>query len=425
MKRALAPALGLAAALILSACGAAGGAGGGTGAAPAAGDTTLVVWDWKSGDAATAGYYDAAREAFAAQHPDVEVEFVAQPFDQYYTLLGTAIEAGQGPDVVLFNGGGQIRSRADALVPLDEYIGDSEARLAGWEAFRDGDTTLAAPLTLQGMPIYYNKALYRQAGLDPESPPTTLDQLAANCTAIEQNTEASCFATGNQEGIGIQFFMSAFGSGILSDAEYDAWIAGQRDWTSPGVRQIFEQWVQFETNGWNNAGVNSTTLFNDAFSVFSGGRGAHVIGLLSDVGNWWDLGDFLGEDLGVMLSPTFTPGSTGTLAFDGGIGYGVTSWSADPALAADLVNALTSTEALTFFYTDAGALPSDTEIELDGASPVVQTLVGDLATGEPALHVVLSASTQDLMGRLSQELLSGSVTVDDALTQLAAADASS
>lgn len=40
----------------------------------------------------------------------------------------------------------------------------------------------------------------------------------------------------------------------------------------------------------------------------------------------------------------------------------------------------------------------------------------------PAPHVALSATTLDLMGRLSQQLLSGSVTVDDALSQLAAAD---
>jgi multiple sugar transport system substrate-binding protein len=42
--------------------------------------------------------------------------------------------------------------------------------------------------------------------------------------------------------------------------------------------------------------------------------------------------------------------------------------------------------------------------------------------GKPALHVALSAKTQDVMGRLSQQLLSGSVTVDDAVKQLAESD---
>ena len=420
MKRVLAAAAGLVAAVALAACGGAAG----TGSLPQGGGdgTKLVVWDWKSGDANTAGYVDSVKQAFAAAHPDVEVEFVAQPFDNYYTLLGTAIEAGQGPDVVLFNGGGQIKDRADALLPLDQYLGDTEQRLTGWEAFRDGDKTLAAPVTLQGMPIYYNKALYRQAGLDPEQPPATFADLQAACTAIEQRTDATCFAAGNKEGIGIQFFMSAFGPGILTPAEYDAWLAGERNWESPNVKKVFELWKQFNDAGYNNDGVNSTALFNDAFSVFSGGRAAHVIGLISDVGNWKDLGEFLGDDLGVTVGPTITDGTTGALAFDGGIGYGVTKWTEDPALAADLVKAMTDGNALRSFYTDAGALPSDPTIDTSDAGPVVGDLVADLDTGRPALHVALSAGTQDLMGRLSQELLAGSVTVDDAVRQLAASD---
>src|SRR3954454_21842043 len=74
----------------------------------------LVVWDWKSGDAKAAGYVAKAKAEFAKQHPGVTVEFVAQPYDQYYTLLGAAIQAGQGPDVILFNGGGKIRDRVGA-----------------------------------------------------------------------------------------------------------------------------------------------------------------------------------------------------------------------------------------------------------------------------------------------------------------------
>src|SRR5918993_995547 len=133
-KRALWPAV-LVAALALAGCGSAGGA-----KSPAEGTGgKLVVWDWKSGDKTAAGYVEKAKADFAKKHPGVAVEFVAQPFDQYYTLLGSAIQAGNGPDVMLFNGGGQIRDRVDALLPLDEHVGDDKKRLAGWEAFtKDG-----------------------------------------------------------------------------------------------------------------------------------------------------------------------------------------------------------------------------------------------------------------------------------------------
>jgi len=144
-----------------------GGSGGGT----------LVVWDFKSGDEAFAGYYTAAEQAFEADHEGVDVQFVAQPFDQYYTLIGTAIQNGEGPDLLMFNGGAQLRDRVDALVPLDDCLasdaaGDALDRLAGWEAFQADGVTYGVPLTIQGIPIYYNKALYKRAGI--KRPPRTI-----------------------------------------------------------------------------------------------------------------------------------------------------------------------------------------------------------------------------------------------------------
>ena len=55
----------------------------------------------------------------------------------------------------------------------------------------------------------------------------------------------------------------------------------------------------------------------------------------------------------------------------------------------------------------------------------VTAITAGIKGGKPALHVALSSKTIDLMGRLSQQLLSGSVTVDDAVAQLAASDKAS
>jgi multiple sugar transport system substrate-binding protein len=383
----------------------------------------LVVWDWKSGDASAKSYVEKAKADFAKKHPDVTVEFVAQPFEQYYNLLGAAIQAGKGPDVVLFNGGGQIRDRVDALLPLDEYVGEDKQRLAGWDAFTKDGKTYAAPVTLQGHPIYYNKELYRKAGLDPERPAATWDEFVANCQAITKATKAKCFAQGNKEGFGIQFFMSGLGSGILSPQEYDDWIAGKRDWTSPGVKRIFSLWKEVNDNGLNNDGANSTAMFNDAFAVFQSGKASHVIGLMSDIGHWKDFAEFLdAADVGVMTSPVVTAGATPSLPYDGGIGYAITKWTKDPKVAADLVRSLTSNDALNAFYADAGAIASDTTIDVSSAGPAVATIVSEIKDGKPALHVALSSKTLDLMGRLSQQLLSGSVTVDNAVDQLAKSD---
>ncbi|WP_432742431.1 extracellular solute-binding protein [Streptomyces sp. JH002] len=418
MKRRALWSTALAVALALSGCGSAG-----SGSASGSRQDTLVVWDWKSGDEAAAAYIGEARADFAERHPEVTVEFVAQPFDQYYTLLGTAVRTGQGPDVMLFNGGGQLRERADDLLPLDDHVAQDRHRLAGWEAFSRDGTVYAAPVTLQGHPIYYNKALYEEAGLDPDDPATTWEEFLGDCRTIAEETPANCFALGNKEGYGIQFFLSALGSAVLPPQEYADWIAGNRDWTSPQVRRIFELWQEVDGAGLNNDGVNSTALFNDSLALFSSGSAAHIAGLMSDVGHWEEFGEFLGEDnVGVLRAPVLTQGAVPSLPYDGGIGYAVAKGTQNPDLAADLVRSLTSTRALAAFHADAGAIVADTTVDVSGGGPALATIVREIETGRPALHVALSARTLDLMGRLSQQLLSGSVGVDDALRQLADSD---
>ncbi|GAA3159500.1 extracellular solute-binding protein [Nonomuraea salmonea] len=348
---------------------------------------------------------------------------MAQPFDQYYTLLGAAAQSGKGPDVMLFNGGGQLRDRVDLLVPLDEYVAADRQRLAGWDAFSKDGKVYAAPVTLQGHPIYYNKTIYQKAGVEPAK---TWDDFVTGCAAIKKAAGADCLALGNKEGFGIQFFMSGLGPGILTPKEYDDWIAGRRDWTSPHVKEIFRLWKKAGDDGLNNDGANSTALFNDAFALFDTAKAAHVIGLMSDVGHWKDFGEFLGPDnVGVMAAPVVTEGAEPVLPYDGGIGYGVAKTAKDPALAADLVRSLTSTAALTAFSTGAGAITSDTTIDASGGAPAVAAIVPQIKSGKPALHVALSSKVLDLMGRLSQQLLSGSAEVDDVVRQLAAADEAS
>lgn len=65
---------------------------------------------------------------------------------------------------------------------------------------------------------------------------------------------------------------------------------------------------------------------------------------------------------------------------------------------------------------------SDTTLDVSGGGQALTTIVSEIETGKPALHVALSSKTLDLMGRLSQQILSGSTSVDDALQKLADSD---
>ncbi|MGW8482277.1 ABC transporter substrate-binding protein [Microbacterium sp. NPDC055903] len=420
MKRRIAiPAMVGVAALALTGCGGAS-PNGSTGESSGTSDK-LVVWNWGDADEAAAAYTEDVKAAFAEMHPDVEVEIVNQPFDQYYTLLGSAVEAGTGPDLALFNGGTQLKSRADTLVPITAELADLEDTLAGWPAFQADGETYSAPMFLQGFPIYYNKALFAEAGLDADNPPATWDDLAAACTAILDKTDASCFALGNKEGLGIEFFLSGFGSGIFSPEEYDAWIDGERDWTSEHATQVLQLWADSAADGWYNDGANSTAMFNDSFDLFSAGNAAMVVGLMSGTAHWKQFDEFLGDDLGFMMPVTVNDGTTLALPAEGGIGYGILNEDKKD-LGVDWIKATVDHDALSAYSLAGGQITSDTTIELDTDISSANDIVAELGGSKPLLHTALEADTLDLLHRLGQQLLGGEVTVADATAQLAASE---
>lgn len=407
------------AAIALTGCGGAAPTGTSDGGSTAA--DKLVVWNWGDADAAAAAYTDEISAVFQEMHPDVDLEIVNQPFDQYYTLLGTAVEAGTGPDVALFNGGTQLTSRTNILVPLTDELAELEDSIAGWPAFQSAGETYSAPRFLQGFPIYYNKAIFTAAGLDSETPPATWDELDAACEAILSETDASCFALGNKEGLGIEFFLSGLGSGVFSPEEYDAWIEGERDWTSEHAAQILQMWTDTAADGWYNDGANSTAMFNDSFDLFSGGDAAMVIALMSDTAHWSQFDEFLGDDLGFMMPVTVNDGASVALPAEGGTGYALLNED-KKELGVDFIKATVDRDALANFSLAGGQIASDTTIELDTDIVAANDIVANLPESKPMLHTVLSADTLSLLHRIGQELLVGQITVEQAVAELAASE---
>src|SRR5690606_35771316 len=80
-------------------------------------------------------------------------------------------------------------SRADmgVIMALDDHLGDTgldafwpaTVAAVGWQG-----STYALPLETDVRVLFYNKDLFAEAGLDPEAPPSTWDELAAASDAL-------------------------------------------------------------------------------------------------------------------------------------------------------------------------------------------------------------------------------------------------
>lgn len=378
----------------------------------------LIVWDWKSGDPATFSYFDSAKATFEAAHPGATVTFVVQPHDQYYTLLGTALASGTGPDVVLLHGGAQTTTRADALLPLT----DMAEGLAGIDAFSADGVALALPITIQGFAVYYNKQRYAEAGLDPEAAPRTYEELAAVCDAINAAGAVPCFALGNKEGFGGEFAVTLATANTFTADDYAAWAAGTMPWTDPKVRAIVDLWIDGQTRGWYPKGANSTAKFMDEYESFMRGEAAHTVGLLSDVAHWKQFEEFLGaENVGVFAFPT--PGAdVARLPFTGGIGWAVPSTTDQPELARDLVRILADAERQAIFALDTGSLPANTAVDASGlTSPALEQLLGLIAAVPAGMpHSILNPAVLEEWKRQSQLLLNGETDAESAIARMEA-----
>jgi multiple sugar transport system substrate-binding protein len=190
LKRALSAGGGVAAAALLSACGgttsavptAPAGAAPTSAPAAASGETIeLTMWD-NNTFADLAKQLDAIMLAYEQTQPRVKLNLVHSQ-DLPKTL--TAIAAGTGPDIVwLWDGSEPIGSWADnnAIAPLDPYIAASNYDLNQLVPAALNTTTYRGqvyglPLVADAYWLWWNKALFKDAGLDPEQAPASIDEL--------------------------------------------------------------------------------------------------------------------------------------------------------------------------------------------------------------------------------------------------------
>lgn len=124
---------------------------------------------------------DELIKRFQAANPTIKVKHTTFPYADYQTKIAAAIPAGQGPDVVQLYYGW-----------LDNFVGAKFIQPLPRDAFapamiekefypivsamkRNGEY-YGLPTAVRSLALFYNKKLFREAGLDPANPPKTLDQ---------------------------------------------------------------------------------------------------------------------------------------------------------------------------------------------------------------------------------------------------------
>lgn len=114
---------------------------------------------------------------FSKSHPNIHVKY--RPISgNYATILKTRLVAGDAPDVIYVNNGGESSSfiKNGDIISLNKYIQSSHFSLSAFypsslSLFQAGGKTYGIPKDQSPLALFYNKTLFKAAGIT--SPPTT------------------------------------------------------------------------------------------------------------------------------------------------------------------------------------------------------------------------------------------------------------
>lgn len=139
--------------------------------------TTITMWT----RAPTAAFTQALIDVYNGSHKN-KVQLTVIPADSYQQKVGTAAGARQLPDVLAadvvyapnYASKGvflDLTARVNAL-PFKDTLAPAHMKTA-----THNDKVYGVPHDIDLSAVFYNKALFTRAGLDPDKPPTTLDEL--------------------------------------------------------------------------------------------------------------------------------------------------------------------------------------------------------------------------------------------------------
>jgi multiple sugar transport system substrate-binding protein len=125
---------------------------------------------------------DVLIDLFEKENPDIIVKHITFPYEDYNIKVAASVPAGVGPNVVnLYYGWLPLYINADYLQALPEDAFNPEMIEKDFfplvSAAKVDGKYYALPTAVRSLALIWNNDLFKKAGLDPEIPPKTLDEL--------------------------------------------------------------------------------------------------------------------------------------------------------------------------------------------------------------------------------------------------------
>ena len=375
-----------------------------------------LTW-WDTSDPANEGpAFKELITQFNEEYPDVKINYQSVDFGSAQNDFKTAAKAGTGaPDIL----------RAEvAWVPEFASLGylyaldDTELLDANFletplsSNVYDGKT-YGVPQVTDTLGLMYNKALFEKAGLDPENPPTTWDEVKTAAEALKSKAKVDGIYV-NSAGYFLLPFIYGEGGDIV-DADAQKILIN-----SPEAVTGIETAVDLVKSG-AAPKPDAADSYGTMMTLFKEGKVGMIINGPWEVANIESDPKFGGfENLGISAVPA---GSAGAGAPVGGHNYVVYSGMDDAKAEAAIafVEFMSSPESQAFIADELGLLPGNADAyDLIGDNAKVTAWKGALEAAHPRPWIPEGGQFFAPLDTMATEVMVEGVAPQKALDEAAA-----
>jgi len=315
------------------------------------------------------------------------------------TKFGTAVAGGQAPDVIgidlvympAFDAANQMTDITAMAHKLSYFnkLSPSHIRLATYQ-----NKLYGLPFSAEGSILLYNKGLFRQAGLNPNAPPTTWAQIEADSKKM----------TALGHGITGYYYPGACaGCNAFTFLPY-AWASGGDILNATGTKATVSSWgplkqaLAFYRRLWTENQVSPGAKSDNGASWFTGFQGGKV-GMTG--GGAFEISVLKAQYPKIDFGVTYIPGQNGGWSsFAGGDVIGVPRGSTHITEAFDFITWCLSTPQQLTYFAKVGTVPVRTDLarnQYSEADPRFVTAANAMAHG----HTIYSVHDNQLFNDLN------------------------
>jgi sn-glycerol 3-phosphate transport system substrate-binding protein len=323
---------------------------------------------WHSMPQANGETLQKLTDAFNSSQSDVKVSLVNQvDYSQTFAKYKAGLASGDLPDIVQLQETDQQQMidtgtvlPASVCAKADKFsFSDFLPRVVSYYTVQG--TQYAMPFNTSGPVFYYDKNAFSAAGLDPEKPPTTLDEVRADAEKLKAKGVPAPLGLKTEPGF-FEHWRALVSRIYVNNSNGRKARATKTAYNDAVGRRIFS-WLSgmvkdglATTNPDLGSGVNT---FNDLLGI---GAGNHAMAFdtsasLGTVTAYLASGQYPNVKLGVAPMPSPGPRTGGVLVSGGALYMVNKSSAAKQAAAWQFLKFLDSTQNMTTWAIGTGYLP--------------------------------------------------------------------